>query len=292
MVIVLDKNGAQLMPCTVKKARLLLKKRRAYLFSRSPYTIMLKDKEVRAPASGAMSRLAMDDDAREAFSRLRSLHCRLGLHPGAIPESGGNGPGQPRGGRWQDRVILSGVDPDSYVLDLGCGRGELLARLTEELGVKGQGVEVDPEAAMAAMDAGVPVLNIDLSLVLGNFEDQSFDYVILESTLQTLKKPLEVLFEMLRVGRRGIVSFPNFGYWRVRLDLAARGRMPVTQGLPYGWHDTPNIHLFTLDDMLDFCEANSVRIAAAWGLCEGEIRAVGPQDNLVTEEAILFLERG
>jgi methionine biosynthesis protein MetW len=188
-------------------------------------------------------------------------------------------------------VILSGVEPGAYVLDLGCGRGELLARLTEELGVRGQGVEVDPEAAMTAMEAGVPVLNFDLSLVLGDFADRSFDYVILESTLQTLQKPLEVIFEMLRVGRRGIVSFPNFGHWRVRLDLAARGRMPVTPGLPFGWHDTPNIHLFTLDDMLDVCEANDLRIVAAYGLCEGEIRAVGPHDNLQTEEAILFLEK-
>ncbi|MDR1314835.1 MAG: methionine biosynthesis protein MetW [Deltaproteobacteria bacterium] len=197
----------------------------------------------------------------------------------------------PRGERWQDQVILSAVEPGAYVLDLGCGRGELLARLTGELGVKGQGVEVDPEAAMTAMEAGVPVLNVDLSLVLGDFGDKSFDYVILESTLQTLSKPLEVIFEMLRVGRRGIVSFPNFGHWRVRLDLAARGRMPVTPDLPYGWHDTPNIHLFTLDDILDVCEANDLRIVSAWGLCGGEIRPVGTSDNLVTEEAILFLER-
>jgi methionine biosynthesis protein MetW len=211
-----------------------------------------------------------------------------GSEPLAVPAPCG---APPRGARWQDRVILSGIEQGSYVLDLGCGRGELLSRLTEELGVRGQGVEVDPEAAMTAMDAGVPVLNVDLSLVLGDFEDRSFDYVILESTLQTLQKPLDVIFEMLRVGRRGIVSFPNFGHWRVRLDLAARGRMPVTPELPYGWHDTPNIHLFTLDDMLDVCEASDIRVASAWGLCEGEIRPVGPQDNLVTEQAVLFLER-
>jgi methionine biosynthesis protein MetW len=115
--------------------------------------------------------------------------------------------------------------------------------------------------------------------------------VILESTLQTLKKPLAVLHEMLRVGRHGIVSFPNFGHWRVRLDLAARGRMPVTPGLPYGWHDTPNIHLFTVDDIMDFCKENSVEVVKAYGLADGEIRTLGAHDNLVTEEAILFLER-
>ncbi|MDR1079875.1 MAG: methionine biosynthesis protein MetW [Deltaproteobacteria bacterium] len=350
MVIVLDKNSTPLMPCSGRKARMLIRKGRASLVARTPFTIMLKDKEVR-DAPSAEFQLRMDDGVREEFERLKSLHRRLGLYPGAgsrsvagpHPSGGADGgagwtegalpagdgaedgaaaspagaaaslsgggdasaapagaasssgsgdaSAAPTGGRWQDRVILSAVEPGAYVLDLGCGRGELLARLTDELGVRGQGVEVDPDAAIAAMEAGVPVLNVDLSLVLGDFADGSFDYVILESTLQTLQKPLEVIFEMLRVGRRGIVSFPNFGHWRVRLDLAARGRMPVTPDLPYGWHDTPNIHLFTLDDMLDVCEASDLKIVAAWGLCEGSIREVGPQDNLVTEEAILFLEK-
>ncbi|MDR1035793.1 MAG: methionine biosynthesis protein MetW [Deltaproteobacteria bacterium] len=338
MVIVLDKNSTQLMPCTEKKARLLLKKGRASLVTKSPFTIMLKDKEAKV-VKAAELQLRMDEGVREEFERLKSLHRRLGLYPGpngtrvvttssveveagspavsrapsvsgaetgaadgaqapsgteagaAAGQESGSVKAASRSERWQDQVILSGVDPGSYVLDLGCGRGELLARLMDELGVRGQGVEVDPEAAMAAMEAGVPVLNVDLSLVLGDFADGSFDYVILESTLQTLQKPLEVIFEMLRVGRRGIVSFPNFGHWRVRLDLAARGRMPVTPDLPYGWHDTPNIHLFTLDDLLDVCESSDLKIVAAWGLCEGSIREVGPRDNLVTEEAVLFLEK-
>ncbi|MDR2613619.1 MAG: methionine biosynthesis protein MetW [Deltaproteobacteria bacterium] len=309
MPIVIDRNGAPLMPCTERKARALLRKGRATLVSRSPYTVMLTDREAPDPrAAGA--HLALDREIREEFSRLKSLHRKLGLYPGTgaapaagrdwAPPGGGGIPDGEGGGRedyarasrWQDQVILAGIDRGAYVLDLGCGRGELLARLTEELGVLAQGVEVDPDAAMTAMEAGVPVLNIDLSLVLGDFGDLSFDYVILESTLQTLQRPSEVLSEMLRVGRRGVVSFPNFGHWRVRLDLASRGRMPVTPGLPYGWHDTPNIHLFTLDDMLDFCRASGVKVVSAWGLCDGEIRAVGPLDNLVTEEAILFLEKG
>jgi methionine biosynthesis protein MetW len=194
--------------------------------------------------------------------------------------------------RWQDNVILNQIPKGSYVLDLGCGQGELLAQLIREREVSGQGVEVDPQAAMVAMDLGVPVLNVDLDEVLGDFTDQSFDYVILQNSLQTLKAPLKVLYEMLRVGRRGIVSFPNFGHWRVRLDLAARGRMPVTPGLPYRWHDTPNIHFFTLAEFMDFCQANNLMAGPSFALAEGRIRELGPDDNLIAEEVMVFLENG
>ena len=195
-------------------------------------------------------------------------------------------------GRWQDRVILEEVLRESSVLDLGCGEGELLSQLIRRLAVRGQGVELDPLAVLKTIDRGVPVLNIDLDQGLVDFADQSFDYVILESTLQTLKNPLAVLREMLRVGRRGIVAFPNFGHWRVRFDLAVRGRMPVTPELPYGWHDTPNIHLFTLADFLDWCLAGEVTVIRSFGLVEGRILSpLSPTDNLAVEEALIFLER-
>jgi len=195
--------------------------------------------------------------------------------------------------RWQDQVILEEIPRGASVLDLGCGEGELLSQLIRRLAVRGQGVELDPLAVLKTIDRGVPVLNIDLDQGLGDFADQSFDYVILESTLQTLKKPLDILREMLRVGRRGIVSFPNFGHWRVRFDLALRGRMPVTPGLPYGWHDTPNIHLFTLADFLDWCQAGQVAVRRSFGLVEGRLAAdLTPTDNLVVEEALIFLEQG
>jgi len=195
-------------------------------------------------------------------------------------------------GRWQDRVILEEVPRGASVLDLGCGQGELLFQLISRLAARGQGVELDPLAVLSTIDRGVPVLNIDLDQGLVDFADQSFDYVILESTLQTLKNPLGVLKEMLRVGRRGIVAFPNFGHWRVRFDLAVRGRMPVTPELPYGWHDTPNIHLFTLADFLDWCLAHEVMVKRSFGLAEGRIKTgLSYTDNLVVEEALIFLER-
>lgn len=194
-------------------------------------------------------------------------------------------------GRWQDQVIMEAVPKGVSVLDLGCGDGELLSALIRVLGVRGQGVELDPMAVLKSIDRGVPVLNVDLDHGLVDFADQSFDYVILESTLQTLKEPMAVLTEMLRVGRRGIVSFPNFGHWRVRFDLAMRGRMPMTRGLPYGWHDTPNIHLFTLADFFDWCDGNRVVVTGAYGLTDGRVHPLSAEDNLTAEEALLFLER-
>jgi methionine biosynthesis protein MetW len=198
----------------------------------------------------------------------------------------------PAVGRWQDKVILEEVPRGASVLDLGCGEGELLTQLIRNLAVRGQGVELDPLAALKTIDRGVPVLNIDLDQGLVDFADQSFDYVILESTLQTLKSPLAVLREMLRVGRRGIVAFPNFGHWRVRFDLAVRGRMPMIPGTPYGWHDTPNIHLFSLADFLDWCLADEVAVKRSFGLVEGRIQTgLSPTDNLVVEEVLILLER-
>ncbi len=196
-----------------------------------------------------------------------------------------------QGGRWQDRVILEEIPKNSTVLDLGCGDGELLSQLIKILNVRGQGVELSASAVMNCIDRGVPVLNIDLTLGLPDFPDQSFDYVILESTLQTLKNPMVLLKEMLRVGRRGIVSFPNFGHWRVRFDLAVRGRMPATRGLPHSWHDTPNIHLFTLADFLDWAEANGVSVTRAMGLEGGRVHPITLCDNLTVEEALLFLSK-
>ncbi len=193
-------------------------------------------------------------------------------------------------GRWQDQAILDDIPRNASVLDLGCGSGELLAQLIKTLDVRGQGVELDAAAVMNSIDRGVPVLNLDLDRGLADFADQSFDYVILESTLQTLKAPLVLLKEMLRLGRRGIVSFPNFGHWRVRFDLAMRGRMPKMRGLPYDWHDTPNIHLFSLADFLDWADSNQVRVTKALGLTDGRVHPLSREDSLTAEEALLFLK--
>ncbi|MDZ4197695.1 MAG: methionine biosynthesis protein MetW [Kiritimatiellia bacterium] len=193
--------------------------------------------------------------------------------------------------RWQDAVLEREIPRGAKLLDLGCGRGELLARLIREGGVRGQGVELDADSVVECVGLGVPVLQMDLDQGLKEFPNRSFDYVLLEDTLQTLHKPLEVLKEMLRVGRHGIVSFPNFGSWRVRLSLSLTGRMPVTERLPHRWFDTPNIHLFTLQDFLDWTESDRVRVVQGFVFAAGEVRLMRPDDNLVADEALLFLTR-
>jgi methionine biosynthesis protein MetW len=193
--------------------------------------------------------------------------------------------------RWQDDLIEEKVPAGASVLDLGCGNGELLARLIQRKLVRGQGVELEAEAVFECVANGVPVLQANLDAGLKGFADHSFDYVVLEETLQTLHRPVELLKEMLRVGRRGIVSFPNFAYWQVRFDLAFGGRMPVTPRLPKRWYDTQNIHLLTIQDFLDWTDEAGVRIVAGHALANGQVRELRAADNLYAEEALVVVER-
>lgn len=151
------------------------------------------------------------------------------------------------------------VRPGAHVLDLGCGDGSLLRYLKHARGVSGYGIEIDDAKVVACVRNGVSVLQADLESGLSGFESNQFDYVILSLTLQAVRHTERIVREMLRVGREGIVTFPNFGYWRHRLQVLM-GRMPVSRELPYQWYDTPNIHLFTLDDFEDFCAGHGIRI--------------------------------
>lgn len=193
--------------------------------------------------------------------------------------------------RWIDDLIEQIIPAGSSVLDLGCGNGELLSRLMQHKNIRGQGVELDAEAVFRCVERGVPVLQADLDLGLSGFGDASFDYVVLEETLQTLHRPAELLREVLRVGRRAVVAFPNFGYWRVRLGLALGGRMPRTVGLPFHWYDTPNIHLFTLEDFRDWAAGNGVRIVRGHALADAQVRELHEGDNLYAEEVLCVVEK-
>lgn len=192
--------------------------------------------------------------------------------------------------RWQDKVIEEAIEPGASVLDLGCGDADLLVALRDRKQVRIQGVELDPKAVLQCVRKGVPVFQADLDAGLAGFPDRSVDYVILEETLQTLRRPAEVLKAMLRVGRRGFVSFPNFGYWRVRLDLALRGRAPRTEWLPHSWYDTPNIHNLSIQDFVLWCEKERVTIVEGHVLVEGEVRPLQTTDNLDAEEALIVIE--
>ena len=194
-------------------------------------------------------------------------------------------------GRWQDDLIERLIPEGASVLDLGCGRGQLLARLVARKRVRGQGIEVDPEMVFESIERGVDVFMTDLDSGLRGFPGGAFDYVVLEETLQTLRRPVEVLGEMLRVGRVGIVSFPNFGYWRVRAELLVGGRMPKTGALPYEWFDTPNIHLCTLGDFLEWGRGVGVRVRGGVCVVGGEVRGLREGDELEAEEVLLVVER-
>jgi len=156
-------------------------------------------------------------------------------------------------------AIAAWIPKGASVLDLGCGDGSLLRFLRDMREVRGYGVEISDANIVACIGNGVNVIQDDLDTGLSGFESLSFDYVILSQTLQAIRHTEALVQEILRVGRAGIVSFPNFGYWRNRLKVM-RGKMPVSEALPYQWYDTPNVHLCTLHDFEDFCAKQKVQI--------------------------------
>lgn len=191
-------------------------------------------------------------------------------------------------------VVAAMIPPGSRVLDLGCGDGDLLAELIGARGCRGQGVEVSADAILACIARGIAVVEADIDAGLPDFEDASFDVVVLSQTLQATRYPARVLREMMRVGGVGVVSFPNFGHWRIRSYLGARGRMPVSRSLPYAWHETPNIHLCTLRDFEELAAAEGLRIAER-RLLDAEGHAAparcGRRPNLLAAGAAYLLTR-
>lgn len=157
-------------------------------------------------------------------------------------------------------IISEWIAPDSRVLDLGCGDGSLLAYLHASRRVNGYGLEIDEDKILKCIESGVNVIQTDLDAGLSDFDADSFDYVVLSQTLQAVLYPEHLLDEMLRVGREGIVSFPNFGYWPNRLQILFGGHMPVSRNLPNEWYSTPNIHLCTLKDFERLCAKKGITI--------------------------------
>jgi len=188
-------------------------------------------------------------------------------------------------------LIESLIEPNSSVLDTGCGDGELLARLTAEKNIKGEGIELDQELILSCVDRGLSIIQRDVERVLGNYADKSFDYVVLSQTVQTLKNPKKVFEELLRVGRKVIVSFPNFAHWRCRSQLFFFGRAPVTRQLPFSWHDSPNIHFLSLKDFDRFCASLGAKVEKKIPLSKTRLSPVRFASNLFAEQAIYVTSR-
>jgi len=185
-------------------------------------------------------------------------------------------------------AIAAWIPKGASVLDLGCGDGSLLRFLRDMREVRGYGVEISDANIVACIRNGVNVIQDDLDTGLSGFETLSFDYVILSQTLQAIRHTEALVQEILRVGRAGIVSFPNFGYWRNRLKIL-RGNMPVSRELPYQWYDTPNVHLCTLHDFEDFCAKQKVQILNRRVMTgENEVQAL---PNLLGSTAVYRFQR-
>ena len=192
-------------------------------------------------------------------------------------------------------IVAQMVAPGSRVLDVGCGDCALLRLLTEQRQVDGRGVEISQQGVNECVAKGLSVIQGDADTDLSDYPEDGFDYVILSQTLQATRRPRDVLVNMLRIGRRAIVSFPNFGHWRVRADLLLKGRMPVTANLANSWYDTPNIHLCTIRDFVELVDAIGARIdrGVALDRAGNEIKVDAPWWfwNLLGAQAVFLLER-
>jgi methionine biosynthesis protein MetW len=188
------------------------------------------------------------------------------------------------------QIIANNVDRGARVLDIGCGDGELMASLRDLCGVDARGLELDPANVSLAVGRGLSVVQGDVETDLAYYPDNAFDYAILSQTLQTARSPDRVLSELLRIGSRAFVSFPNFGFWRVRASFLFGGRMPVTPALPVSWYETENIHQLTIDDFRAFIAERGVTVEGEWFL-SGARAVKGGAANLRAEHAVFLLRK-
>lgn len=191
-------------------------------------------------------------------------------------------------------IIIDLIEEGIKVLDLGCGNGNLLAKLVEKKNVKGIGIEINQDAVISSIEKGLSVIHGDIDEGLKGFQDNEYDWVILNQTLQSTEKPNYVIDEMLRVGKKIVVSFPNFAYWKVRFYLFFAGKMPKSKMLPYEWYNTPNIHLLTINDFYNFCKNKNIKILKSVFMTNEKIRTnpiTKRFSNFFTEEVIFVISR-
>jgi methionine biosynthesis protein MetW len=190
-----------------------------------------------------------------------------------------------------DDIIMGQITPGSRVLDLGCGDGRLLATLRDRQQAIVQGVELDLNELKAAVGRGVPVVQADLDQGLGGFPDGLFDFAVLSQTIQQVRQPRLILQEMLRVARQALVVVPNFGHWKVRLQLTWYGRTPVTSSLPYEWYNTPNVHFMSMIDFRNLAEQVGAKIVRELPMMSGRAFNWNWSANLLADSALYVLEK-
>jgi len=193
------------------------------------------------------------------------------------------------------KIISELIEENSKVLDVGCGDGDLMKYLFENKTQDIKGLEIAKKNVQNCLSKGLPVIEGNAENDLIQFPDHSFDYVILSQTLQAFLNPEKVISNLLRVGKKAIVTIPNFGYWKVRLELLIKGTMPVTKNLPYEWHNTPNLHMCTIKDFFIFCEKRNIKIFKSLALNEDKISEISFKNlkykNLISELGIFLIER-
>lgn len=191
--------------------------------------------------------------------------------------------------RLDHKIIYSIIEPKSRVLDLGCGDGELLAKLVEGKNIKAQGIELNNKAIYKCVEKGLNVSHSNVDDGLKGYPDKSFDYVILNQSMQEAKKVDYVMEEALRVGKKVVVGFPNFAYLTARLRVFFKGKVPITPSLPYYWYSTPNLHFLSISDFRTFCLEKKITIIKAYYL--GEKKAIQILPNLFALNAIFIISR-
>lgn len=196
--------------------------------------------------------------------------------------------------RWHDNLIRDMIQVGDSVIDLGCGDGELLARISTTVQCRVQGIESDEAHVYKCIERGLPVCHADVLDILPIIPDQSYTWAILEDTVQTLVRPMDALSQMLRIAENCIITFPNFAHWTVRYTFSLGGRMPVTRALPYTWYNTPNIHLCSISDFLDWVDSEKLKITASWALVEGKVVpfSLFLNHNIMAEQAMFVVKRG
>jgi len=192
------------------------------------------------------------------------------------------------------KIISELIEKNSKALDVGCGDGELMKYLFENKTKYIRGLEISKKSVQNCLSKGLPVIEGNAENDLIQFPNHSFDYVILSQTLQAFLNPERVISNLLRVGKKAIVTIPNFGYWKIRLDLLIKGTMPVTKNLPHEWHNTPNLHMCTIKDFFIFCEKRNIKIFKSLALNQEKISEISFKNlkykNLISELGVFLIE--